>query len=195
MADPNAVTSLLRRASNGEEQALDELLPVVYSELRRIAQSYLRRERPDHTLQPTALVHEAYLRLSRQAQPDYANRSHFYGTAAQVMRQVLVDYARSRTAAKRGGGAAHVEYNDESYTRERAEQLLSLDDAITALATFDQRKANLIEMRYFGGLSVEECSEALDLPAHTVYRELRLAHAWLERELASDRKVFSATNE
>lgn len=187
MSRTGSVTVLLQDLAQGDRAALDSLLPLLYSELRRLADSCLRRERSDHTLQPTALVHEAYVRLVQQDQPDYRSRSHFYGVAAQVMRQILVDHARSRNAAKRGGGAVKQSLDEGfMYSDERPELMIALDDALTALAAHSELKAKLIEMSYFGGLTQEECGEVLNLPPHTVFRELRLARAWLQRELSNE---------
>jgi len=162
------------------------LMPVVYRELRKLAGSYLRGERPDHTLQPTALIHEAYLRLVDQSFPQWRNRTHFYGVAAQLMRQILVEHARGQAAAKRGGGAQKLSLEDATiFSRERAADLVALDDALTALAAFDARKCRVIELRFFGGLSVEETAEALGISVATVGRELRLAQAWLHRQMSN----------
>ena len=185
MTDSQSVTELLNNVKQGDRGSLDHLVPVIYAELRRIASGCLRRERPGHTLQPTALVHEAYIRLIDQNQPDYQNRAHFFGIAAQVMRQVLVDHARTRNAAKRGGGVEKLplDLKKVSISSERPEQLLALDDSLQALAVFDPQKARLVEMRFFGGLTAEESADVLDLPVQTVRRELRVAQAWLKREL------------
>lgn len=179
------VTQLLLDWSNGDRAALDQLMPVVYRELYKIATAYLRGERPGHTLQPTALINEAYLRLTHQALPEWEGRRHFYGVAAQLMRQILVEHARSHGAAKRGGGAPKLSLDEVlDYSREQASALVALDEALTVLKDFDERKARVIELRYFGGLSMEETAETLDLSLATVGREQRLAQAWLHRELA-----------
>lgn len=178
------VTVLLQELRNGEQGALDALIPLVYRELRKIADGYLRGERKGHTLQPTALVHEAYLRLIGQDQPDYRNRAHFYGVAAQVMRQILVDHARRFRAAKRGGGGPRVPLREAAgMAVERAEVVVQLDEALEQLCRNDELKAKLIEMRFFGGLTAEESAEVLDLPVASVRRHLRVAQAWLQREL------------
>jgi RNA polymerase sigma factor (TIGR02999 family) len=183
----NQVTEILHEFGAGDQEALKRLIPLVYAELHKLADAYLRRERPEHTLQPTALVNEAYLRLAAQAQPDYRSRTHFYGVAAQVMRQILVDHARSRKAAKRGGGQAHISLDSALiYTGERAAAMVALDDALNALAAENERRARLVELRYFGGLSVEECAGLFDMQSQQVYRELRIAQAWLHRELSGD---------
>lgn len=178
------ITPLLMNWRQGNEQALAELVPIVYQELRKIADSYLRRERSDHTLQPTALINEAYLRLVDQSLPQWQNRAHFYGVAAQLMRQILVEHARSRAAGKRGGGEQKFSLDDAlTFSEEKAAELVALDDALLALAKFDKRKVRIIEMRYFGGLSLEETAEALGLSVTTISDEQRLARAWLRREM------------
>jgi RNA polymerase sigma factor (TIGR02999 family) len=179
------VTRLLLNWSNGDRAALDQLMPVVYRELHKIATGYLRGERPDHTLQPTALINEAYLRLTQQSFPEWEGRKHFYGVAARLMRQILVEHARSHGAVKRGGGVPKLSLDDVlENSRGDAAVLLALDEALTVLAAFDERKVRVIELRYFGGLSVEETADLLDLSVATVGREQRLAQAWLHRELA-----------
>ena len=183
-----AVTAFLHRVRDGDQGALEQLIPVVYNELRRIAESYLRQERPGHTLQATALVHEAYLRMVNQDQPAFENRAHFYGIAAQVMRQVLVDHARARLAGKRGGGVQKVSWNDSlDFTSEKASLIVALDDAMRDLAQFDARKARLIELRFFGGLTAEETAEVIGLSVHVVRHEMRFARAWLHRYVAEQR--------
>ena len=184
MSDAAQLTDLLRDLKDGQKAALDQILPLVYAELRRMADGYLRQERDGHTLQPTALVHEAYLRLIGQQQPNYQSRAHFCGVAAQVMRQILVDHARRRNAAKRGGGLPKLPISEDlDYTEERASELVALDDALSTLALEDSQKARLVELRFFGGLTAEESSEVTGLAPQTVYRELRVAQAWLQREL------------
>jgi RNA polymerase sigma factor (TIGR02999 family) len=160
------------------------MMPLVYRELRRLAGSYLRNQAPGHTLQPTALVHEAYLRLVDGSASDWQDRAHFFNVAATIMRQILVDHARSKVAAKRGGGRAKVEFQETlNYSDEKAADLVALDDALKGLAAFDERKARTIELRYFGGLSTEETAETLGISVATVGRETRYAEAWLRREL------------
>jgi RNA polymerase sigma-70 factor (ECF subfamily) len=177
---PSEVTQLLKDWSSGDPEALDRLIPIVYAELRAIAARYLRRERRDHTLQPTALVNEAYLRLIDQKQVQWQNRAHFIGVAAQMMRRILVDHAKSHNRAKRGGGAQRVSLDEVmAVSDERATDLLELDSALTALAAFDDRKSRVVEMRYFGGLTVEETAEVLKVSEMTVAREWKLAKAWL----------------
>jgi RNA polymerase sigma factor (TIGR02999 family) len=163
---------------------LDLLVPLVYDELRQIARGQLRGERSGHTLQPTALVHEAYSRMLGGEQPDYRNRAHFLSVAAQVMRRILIDYARLHNAAKRDGGSPRLPIDEARDAGvERSTVMLALDDALTALEQQDARKARLIEMRYFGGLTALESAEVLGLDVAQVRRELRVAHAWLQREL------------
>jgi RNA polymerase sigma factor (TIGR02999 family) len=180
-----SVTELLNNVKQGDQVSLDQLVPLIYAELRRIASGCLRKERSGHTLQPTALVHEAYIRLIDQTQPDYQSRAHFFGIASQVMRQVLVDHARSRNAAKRGGGVEKLpmDLDNLSISTERPEQLLALEDSMQALAKFDEQKARLVEMRFFGGLTAEESAQIVGMPVQMVRRELRVAQAWLKREL------------
>jgi len=181
---PNEITQLLHRWHEGDPDALDQLMPVVYQELRKLADSYLRGERSDHTLQPTALINEAYLRLIKQDFPEWQSRKHFYGVAAQLMRQILVEHARAHATAKRGGGAQIISLDGEVFfSQEQAADLVALDDALTALAGFDERKARVVELRYFGGFSIEEIANALDISVATVGRELRMAQVWLRREM------------
>jgi RNA polymerase sigma factor (TIGR02999 family) len=181
----NKITPLLLRWSQGDDAALGLLLPIVYQELHRLAQSYLRRERADHTLQPTALVNEAYLRLINCDFPAWQSRSHFFGVAARLMRQILVEHARTHAANKRGGGAAVLSLDEAwHYSDEKAAELVALDEALHTLAQFDERKVRIIELRYFGGLSLEETATALNLSIATISNETRLARAWLHRELS-----------
>jgi RNA polymerase sigma factor (TIGR02999 family) len=178
------VTSLLIASSNGDQEALNQLLPLVYDELRRLADRYLHRERSDHTLQATALVHEAYLRLIDQ-RVSWANRAHFFGVAAEMMRRILIDHARSRQAAKRGSGGIKISLDDVlDLTDERAADLIALDDALKGLAEFDSQKAKVVELRFFGGLSIEETAAVLGLGTATITRQWRLAKAWLYHELS-----------
>ena len=189
VAETRTVTLLLQDLAGGDKSALDGLIPLVYNELRKIADGYLRRERQGHTLQPTALVHELYARMLGQEQPGYRNRGHFLGIAAQVMRQILIDHARMKNAAKRGGGHQNFPINDAcDAPMERPSLMIALDDAIQALERQDARKARLVEMRFFGGLTAEESADVLQLPVITVRRELRVAQAWLQRELDRQRQ-------
>jgi RNA polymerase sigma-70 factor, ECF subfamily len=176
------VTRLLRRWGGGDPAALDQLTPVLYRELRRVAAGHLRRERPGHTLQPTALVHETYLRLIGSDQPEWSDRAHFFAIAARHMRQILVDHARRRNARKRGGGQA-VTLDEGLPATARPLDVIALDDALEALARLDQRKARILELHYFGGLGQEEIAAVLEVHVNTVARDLRLARAWLRLQL------------
>ncbi|HEY1253043.1 MAG TPA: sigma-70 family RNA polymerase sigma factor [Thermoanaerobaculia bacterium] len=177
------VTALLRDWSGGDRAALERLMPLVYAELRKLAASYLRNERPDHTLQPTALVHEAYLRLVDQRGVNWQNRAHFFGIAAQMMRRILVDHARRRQAAKRDAAALRLQVTDGDGARDP--ELLALDEALSGLESLDARQARIVELRFFGGLTVEETAEVAGLSPATVKREWRTARAWLAREIRS----------
>ncbi len=181
----NEVTRLLLGWRHGEKAALDHLMPLVYRELRKLASGYLRSERHDHTLQPTALIHEAYLRLVDQKMPEWQSRAHFFGVAARLMRQILVDHARNRRASRRGGDQHKLSLEDspQVFSHAQTEELLAFDEALSKLAALDERKSRVVEMRSFGGLSVEETAEALGISAPTVKRDMRLATAWLRREL------------
>jgi RNA polymerase sigma factor (TIGR02999 family) len=182
---PEEVTQLLVAWKDGSKEALDLLTPIVYGELRRLAAHYLADERAAATLQPTALVHEAYLRLVAQSLPDWESRSHFFGVAAHLMRQILVDHSRRRRSAKRGGGAEKVSLDSiVSFAPARSRDLEALDDALNALAAIDERKCKVVELRFFGGFSVEETAQALGISVATVGREQRMAEAWLHREVA-----------
>lgn len=184
MLEPETITLLLRNLAGGDKAAFDLLIPLVYDELRRIADGQLRRERQGHTLQPTALVHEVYARLVGSGQPGYKDRAHFLGIAAQAMRKILIDHARARNAAKRGGGQEKFSLDEDHHGGvERPSVMIELDDALSALERQDARKARLIEMRYFGGLTAEESASAMNVDVSVVRRELRLAQAWLQREL------------
>jgi len=178
------VTHLLIKWHEGHHAALDELTPIVYAELRRIAAGYMRRERPEHTLQPTALINEAYVRLVDQSLPMFNSRTHFFGVAARIMRQVLVDFARAHRSEKRGAGLKSP-FDEALCVPVTAEHdLLDLHDALDRLALVDERKAKVIEMRYFGGLTRDEVADAMRLTLATVKRDLTLGEAWLRRELA-----------
>lgn len=181
---PDEVTQLLINWSKGDETALEELIPMVESHLRRIARRYMDRENAGHTLQTSALINEAYIRLIDQQKADWRDRAHFFAVAARIMRHILIDHARSHNYAKRGGNPLKVPLEEAaSVTDERARDLIALDDALNELATFDERKSRIVEMRFFGGLSVEETAEALKLAPITVMREWRAAKAWLHREM------------
>lgn len=175
------LTELLIEWREGDKTALDKLTPLVYDELRRIAHRYVRRERDGHTLQTTALVNEAYLRLAGTKSIEWQNRSHFFAVTAQVMRNVLIDHARRRLYAKRGGHAQQVPIDDVSLemSEQRADELVGLDEALSDLAKLDLRKARVVELRYFGGLSLEETAEVLEISLMTVRRDWRAAKAWL----------------
>ena len=174
------ISKLLVEWRDGDKTALDRLVPLVYRELRRLAGYFMRRQRADHTLQTSALINEAYLRLIDHKNMRWENRAHFYAVAAQAMRRILVDHARSRGYAKRGGGALKVSFDEAVIgAEERGAELIALDDALTDLAAIDPRKSQVVELRYFGGLSVEETAEAIGVSAITVMREWRSAKGWL----------------
>ena len=181
---PNEVTQLLINWSKGDQSALEELIPLVHAELRRLARHYMARENPGHTLQTSALINEAYIRLIDQQDMPWQNRAHFFGVAAQVMRHILIDHARSHCYAKRGGGAPKIALDEAMLVNDkRAEELVALDDALKALATLYFRKSQIIELRFFGGMSIEETAEAMKVSPITVTREWRSAKAWLRREM------------
>ena len=185
MADTSEeITRLLATWSDGDRSVLDKLIPLVERELHQLAHRYLSHERPGHTLQTTALVHEAYLRLVGQRRTRFESRAHFFAIAAQIMRRILVNHARDRSASKRGGGACRVSLDDAAVvSEERAEELVALDEALDSLARLDERKARVVEFRYFGGLTVEETAEVLGVHPNTVTREWGQAKAFLHREL------------
>ncbi|HVF68126.1 MAG TPA: sigma-70 family RNA polymerase sigma factor [Pyrinomonadaceae bacterium] len=181
---PQEMTDLLAAWSDGDREALDRLLPLVERELHRLAHHYMSRERPDHTLQTSALVNEAYLKLVDQTRVRWQNRAHFFAIAAQTMRRILIDHARRRRYDKRGGGARPLPLDEAAHiTDERADELVALDDALKHLQEVDERKARVVELRYFGGLSVEEVAEVLKVSPDTVGREWRRARAFLLREM------------
>ena len=180
----NQVTELLVRWRGGDKEALDSLMPLVYGELRRIAQHYLNNERSDHTLQSTALVHEAYVRLAHQDLPQWQNRAHFFAVAAQLMRQILVDYARSHRASKRGGDVYKLALDDAEEQPQAADlDIVALDDALKTLALMDAQQSKVVELKFFGGLSIEDTAEVLGISPSTVKRDWVTARAWLYREL------------
>jgi len=182
------VTALLVRWGQGDREAMDKLIPLVHQELHRIARRFMAGERATHTLQPTALINEAYVRLVQVRQVQWKDRTHFFAMSASVMRRVLVDFARARRNQKRGGAMALVTFDDQLPVRdESAAGVVALDDALQALASVDERKSRIIELRFFAGLSVEETAEVLDVSRDTVLRDWRLAKAWLARELRDDR--------
>lgn len=182
-ARPDSITTLLSRLNGGDRGAFNDLVPLVYHELHRIAESYVRRESQNHTLQPTALIHEAYLRLAQYNGSSYQSRKHFFAVAAGVMRRILVDHARARYASKRGAALTVSLQPGADVAAERDAVVLSLDDALTALAAQDEGKARLVEMRFFGGMTGEEIADCTGTPVHIVRRELRTAQLWLRREM------------
>lgn len=182
--DPHEVTELLVNWSQGDRSALDQLTPLLYEELRRLASSHLRRGRKQETIQPTMLVHEAYLKMAGQEGVEFHNRAQFFGLAAQVMRSILVDHARSRSAAKRGGGGIALTLHDDlAVAPGHGPDILDLHEALKDLAQQDERKAQIIEMRYFAGMTSQEIADATATSVATVGRELRVAHAWLLRRM------------
>ena len=184
---PHEVTQLLIDWSHGNKEALDKLMPLIYDELRRLAHHCMGRERPDHTLQTTALVNEAYLRLIDQKNVNWQNRAHFFGIAARLMRQILIDHARSHQYAKRGGGARKVPLEEAAVVSpEQAADLVALDEALLKLDVIDQRKCRVVELRYFGGLTVEEIAEVIKVSPVTVMRDWSMAKAWLRREISHE---------
>ena len=183
-APSSEITGLLIDWSNGNQAALEKLLPLVEKELRRIAHAYMRRESPDHTLQTTALVNEAYLKLIDQKKTHWQNRAHFFGIAAQIMRRILLNYARDQHRQKRGGNAVQVSLSDVSIVSlEKTGELIALDEALNRLALIDERKSRVVELRYFGGLDVDETAEVLKVAPITVMRDWKFARAWLLKEI------------
>ena len=190
---PGAVTQLLAKVGAGNQAAFDEVFPLVYAELRRIAAREMRREKPGRTLQTTALVHEAYLRLLKDASLSFENRAHFLGIAAHAMREILIEHARARSARKRGGGAVRLTLDDlVAPVPSLSIDVLALDEALQRLARLDERHARVVELRYFGGLSVEETAVALELSPATVKRAWTIARAWLYRELGGSGPAVDA---
>lgn len=184
-AEQTEVTQLLARFRSGDRDAESRLLSLVYVELRRMALMCLNRERTDHTLQPTALVHEAFLRLAKGNQPHWEDRVHFFAVAGRLMRQILVDYARRHSAGKRGGPRERIPFGEDlTFSEDKSYQLLSLDEALSRLATQDERQSRIVEMKFFGGLNVEEMAEILQVSPRTVKREWTMARAWLHREMS-----------
>ena len=184
MSATRDVTQLLVEWASGDQQALDKLTPLVYRELRQLAARHLRKERDAHTLQPTALVNEAYLRLVDQSRKNWQNRSHFFAVASQLMRQILVDHARRRQAGKRAGLKVSL-VEAGSFAPERSRDLVALDNALKGLEQLDSRKCKVVELRYFGGLSMDEIAQTLDVSPITVRRDLRMAEAWLRHQMQS----------
>lgn len=186
---PHGITQLLERWSQGDEEALDQLMPLVYDELHRLAGAYLRRERREHTLQPTALVNEAYLKLVRQRNIQWQNRAQFLGVAAQLMRRILVDHARANYADKRGGDRVKVSLkNIGAFGTQSTADVLALHDVLNRLAEIDPDQSRIVELRFFGGLTIEEAAEAMQVSHSTVEREWKIAKAWLKRELTKSEK-------
>ena len=184
LASPQRVTQLLAHWSHGDDAALAELTPLVYEELRRLAHYHMRGQRPDHTLQTTALVDEAYLRLADQTNPNWQSRAHFFAVAAQAMRQILVNYAKSSLAQKRGGGAFKVELDEAAIVSpEQSKEIVDLHEALERLGTLDSRKARVVELKYFGGLNHNEIAEVMKISTVTVRRDWVFARAWLRDEL------------
>jgi len=184
---PPQLTQLLKDWGNGDETARDELMRLVYDELRHMAHQHMRKERPGHTLQTSALVHEAFVKLIDQKEVQWQNRAHFFGIAAQIMRRILVDHARSLQSAKRGGNAHHVNLDNVAIvSEERTAGIVALDDALNILSKVDQRKSRIVELRFFGGLSIEETAAVLEVSSGTVMRDWTLAKAWLRREMSED---------
>jgi RNA polymerase sigma factor (TIGR02999 family) len=183
---PDEITQLLIAWNQGDQRARDELAPLIYDELRRLARGLLRRERPGHTLQPTALVHEAFLRLIDQSRVNWRNRAHFFGAAARLMRQILINHAEARRAAKRGCEAQRVSLDDVDHFATPPEiDLIALDEALRRLERLDPQQGRIVEMRYFSGLTIEEIAEAIGVSPATVKRDWSVARAWLRRELSS----------
>jgi RNA polymerase sigma factor (TIGR02999 family) len=181
---PNGVTSLLVRWSQGDHSILEQLAPIIYDDLLRLARAHLRRERGEHTLEPTALVHEAYLRLADQTRLHAENRAHFYAIAANTMRRVLIEHARKRLAQKRGAGVRVTLQTGMDIAKKRAPDVIVLDDALRRLAEIDERKSRAIELKFFGGMTTEEIGLVLGISVATVGRELRLGQAWMRREMS-----------
>ena len=186
----HSVTQLLEQLNGGDREALDKLMPLIYEELRKTARRYMSQQNPDHTLQTTALIHEAYLRMVKQKEKHFENRVHFYGVAAQAMRHILVDYARARRAAKRGGDARPISLEEAALvTQERAAELVAFDDALKELEELSKRQSRVVELRYFGGLSVEETATVLAVSPETVMRDWSMAKTWLHRALRPTSEV------
>jgi len=181
------VTQFFAHMGCGDAQAMAEVMPLLYDELHKLARHHLGRERSDHTLQATALVHEAYMRLAGQRRVHWQNRKHFFGIASRVMRRILVDYARSRYAEKRGGYAVKVALDDVVLTDERAKALIALDEALSSLAVLDPQQSRIVELRFFGGLTIEQTAESIGVSPATVKRDLNVAKAWLHREMRNAR--------
>jgi RNA polymerase sigma-70 factor, ECF subfamily len=184
MSDAHDITLLLSELSRGDPQAASKLIPVVYQELRRLAAGYMRRERPDHTLQPTALVHEAYVKLLAQRSVDWQGRAHFFGVAAQLMRRILIDHARGHLRQKRGGLQQKISLDEALvFSAQQSAEILAVDESLKRLAKLDPRQARIVELRFFGGLNIEETAEVLKVSAKTVQRDWSVARAWLYADI------------
>jgi RNA polymerase sigma-70 factor, ECF subfamily len=193
MNDAHEVTVLLSALKQGDDAAAARLMPLIYDELRRLAGSYMRRERTDHTLQATALVHEAYLKLVEQRSTDWQSRAHFFGVAAQLMRRILVDHARGHSRQKRGGEHAKVSLDEALvFAEQQADEVLAVDDSLNQLAKMDPRQARVVELRFFGGLSVEETADVLGVSPKTIKREWSVAKAWLTADLKQRHGIDAA---
>jgi len=191
-SSPEEVTTLLDNLAKGGPDAAEKVLPLVYDELRRLANRQMRRERPDHTLQPTALVHEAFIKLAGQRAANWRNRAHFFGVAAQVMRRILIDHARGHLRAKRGGDQQLVALDEAIvFSPEKSEHLMRVDEALERLTKLDARQGKIVELRFFGGLTIEEIAEILKVSTKTVKREWSAAKAWLHGELKSSHGVIA----
>jgi RNA polymerase sigma-70 factor (ECF subfamily) len=196
MIERHDVTLLLTALTRGDQSASEKLIPLVYDELRRLARSYMRRERPDHTLQATALVNEAYLKLVEQRSSNWQSRAHFFGVAAQVMRRILIDHARGHLRQKRGGEYEKVVLNEALvFSPEQSAELLAVDEALEKLARLDERQARVVELRFFGGLSVEEAAAVLGISPKTVKRDWSVAKAWLYADLKQQHGIAPTANE
>ena len=190
MLSTHSVSLLLEQWNSGDRAALDQLMPLIYEELRKMARRYMRHQNPGHTLQTTALIHEAYLRMVKQPEKQFQNRAHFFGVAAQAMRHILVDYARARNTDKRGGGARPISLEEAALvTQERAAELVAFDDALKELERLSKRQSRVVELRYFGGLSVDETATVLEVSPDTVMRDWSMAKTWLHRALSSTSEV------
>src|SRR5437763_8894429 len=185
MSDAHSVTQLLEQWNHGDREALDKLMPLIYEELRNMDKRYMNQQNPGHTLQTTELIHEAYLRMVKQKEKHFENRAHFFGVAAQAMRHILVDYARARDTAKRGGGARPISLEEAALvTRERAAELVAFDDPLKELEKLSKRQSRVVELRYFGALSVEETAAVLEVSPDTVMRDWSMAKTWLHRAVS-----------
>jgi RNA polymerase sigma-70 factor (ECF subfamily) len=188
MSDAHSVTQLLEQWNHGDREALDKLMPLIYEELRKMAKHYMSQQNPGHTLQTTALIHEAYLRMVKQKEKHFQNRAHFFGVAAQAMRHILVDYARTRRTVKRGGGVRPISLEEAALVSpERAGELVAFDEALKELEQLSKRQSRVVELRYFGGLTVDETATVLKVSPETVMRDWNMARTWLHRALTPAR--------